>query len=354
MQEATLNGGMKYLFDNNRSAANDTGPTGKPYRLNQTEVVIKVVFFWLIIIVGIVGNSLVITVVRMFRSMRTTTNYLLVNVACADITTLVFTAVLFIIMQRRGPVYSRALASFLCKLIYTNTISIIALLVTGLTLTVLALERYNALVKPMLISRRLTINRIANVIIGIWFVAITMMIPLFATLDYDPSTRSCSHGDAEFGMMIYIDCLIVILTLVPFLVITFCYTQIIYGMYFKKAACRSKIERGHVQEETKVKRRLVTLLILLTVVFFIAFIPYGVLLILKVSKVNHIYVLHLQSGSQYLTLLNCAVNPLIYAFQSSSYRRAFMLIIKKMLCRDVTRELSELLEMRTRTPIRSV
>ena len=336
------------------SAANDTGPTGIPYRVNQTEEVIKVVIFWLIIVVGFVGNSLVITVVKMFRSMRTTTNYLLVNVACADITTLVFTAILFIIMQGGGPVYSRALASFLCKFIYTNTISIITLLVTALTLVVLALERYNALVKPMVISRRLTINKIAYVIIGIWFVAIAMMIPLFATLDYDPNTRSCSHGVADFEMMIYIDCLIVLLTLIPFTLIAFCYTQIIYGMYFKKAACRRKIERGHVQEETKEKRRLVTLLILLTVVFFIAFIPYGVLLILKVSKVDHIHVLHLQSGSQYLTLLNCAVNPFIYAFQSSSYRRAFMLIIKKMLCRDVTHELSELLEMRTRTSVRSV
>ena len=339
---------------NNNSAANDTGTTEVPYRINHTQEIIKVVIFWLIIVIGFVGNSLVIAVVKMFRSMRTTTNYLLVNVACADITTLVFTAILFIIMQRRGPVHARALASFLCKFIYTNTISIITLLVTGLTLTVLALERYNALVKPMLISRRLTINKIAYVIIGIWLVAIVMMIPLFATLDYDLNSRSCSHGDAEFGMMIYIDCLIVILTLVPFSLISFCYTQIIYGMYFKKAACRRKIERGHVQEEMKEKRRLVTLLILLTLVFFIAFIPYGVLLILKVSKVSHTHVLHLQSGSQYLTLLNCAVNPLIYAFQSSSYRRAFTLILKKMLCRDVTYELSELLEMRTRTSVRSV
>lgn len=339
---------------NNISAANDTGPTEVPYNVNHTEEIIKVVIFWLIIVVGFVGNSLVIAVVKMFRSMRTTTNYLLVNVACADITTLVFTAILFIIMQRKGPVYSRAFASFLCKFIYTNTISIITLLVTALTLTVLALERYNALVKPMLISRRLTINKIAYVIIVIWLVAIAMMIPLFATLDYDLNSRSCSHGDAEFEMMIYIDCLIVILTLVPFSLIAFCYTQIIYGMYFKKAACRRKIERGHVQEEMIEKRRLVTLLILLTVIFFIAFIPYGVLLILKVSKVSHTHVLHLQSGSQYLTLLNCAVNPLIYAFQSSSYRRAFTLIIKKMLCRDVTYELSELLEMRTRTSVRSV
>ena len=345
---------MSVLFNIISDFTNFASPKGLPPHYNQTEEIVKIVAFWFTIIVGIIDNSLVITVVKMFVSMRTTTNYLLVNVACADVTTLLFTAMLNLIMRKTGQLLLKLSRAFFCKFIYTNTISIITLLVTALTLTVLALERYNALVKPMLISRRLTINKVAYVITGIWFVAIAMMTPLFATLDFDPNTRSCSHGDAEFEMMIYIDCLIVILTLVPFTLIAFCYTQIIYGMYFKKAAWRRKFERGHVQEETKEKRRLVTLLILLTVTFFIAFIPYGVLLILKVSKVSHTHVLHLQSGSQYLTLLNCAVNPLIYAFQSSSYRRAFKLIIKKMLCRDVTYELSELLELRTRTSIRNV
>lgn len=344
---------MSVLFNNN-STANFTAPKGFPPHYNQTEEVVKMVAFWFIIIVGILGNSLVITVVKMFRSMRTTTNYLLVNVACADITTLLFTAMLNLIMRKNSPVTSKALASFLCKFIYTNTVAIITLLVTAFTLTLLAIERYHALVKPLIISRRLTTNKVAYVITGIWLVALAMVTPLFATLDYDPDRRSCGNGDADYEMMIYIDCLIVILTLVPFTLIAFCYTQIIYGMYFKKAVSRSEIERGHVKEETKEKRRLVTLLILLTVVFFIAFIPYGVLLILKVSKVNHTHVLYLQSSSQYLTLLNCSVNPFIYAFQSSSYRRAFKLIIKKMLCRDVTHELSELLEMRTRTSVRSV
>ena len=71
-------------FLNNNSAANDTGTTEVPYRINHTQEIIKVVIFWLIIVIGFVGNSLIITVVKMFRRMRTTSNYLLVNVACTD------------------------------------------------------------------------------------------------------------------------------------------------------------------------------------------------------------------------------------------------------------------------------
>ena len=340
-------------LQNNSSSGNVTIATAMPDSSDQEAAAIrKMIAFWLITIVGVLGNSLVIAVVKMFRSMRTTTNYLLVNVAVADITTLFFTAILFLIMTTNSPIHSGAL-SFLCKFIFTNTVSIVTLLVTALTLTLLAIERYQALVKPLSVSGRLSMDKITYVITGIWLVAIALVTPVFATLDWDSDRHYCSHGDAEYAMMIYIDCLIVILTLVPFAVIAFCYSQIVYGLYIKNTVCGSKSERCDTREETREKRRLVTLLILLTLVFFIAFIPYGVLLILKVSKVDHTFE-HLQTGSQYLTLLNCSINPFIYAFQSSSYRRAFKLIIKKMLCRDVTYELSELLEMRTRTSVRSV
>ena len=341
---------MNGHFNNNSNGnlTNFTASKGFPPHYNQTEEVVKTVAFWLIIIVGIIGNSVVITVVKMFQSMRTTTNYLLVNVASADVTTLLFTALLKLIMRKNGSVTTKALAGFLCKFIYTNTVAIITLLVTALTLTVLAVERYHALVKPLILSRRLTINKMVYVITGIWLVAIVMVTPLFATLDYDPERRSCSHGDADYEMMIYIDCLIVILTLVPFSVIAFCYTQIIYGMYFKDTICGTKSERSDTREEARERRKLVTLLILLTIVFFLAFVPYGALLIMQISNVTHTPT-YLRYGSQYLTLLNCSVNPFIYGFQSSNYRLTFKFLFKRILRRDVTYERFEMLEMRTRT-----
>ena len=99
---------MSVLFNNISNFTNFTAPKGPPH-YNQTKEVIKTVAFWLIIIVGIIGNSLVITVVKMFVSMRTTTNYLLVNVACADVATLLFTGMLNLIMKKTRPVTSKAL-----------------------------------------------------------------------------------------------------------------------------------------------------------------------------------------------------------------------------------------------------
>lgn len=334
-----------YNTTTNISAQND--------QTNQSNDVVGTVFFWLIIIVGVLGNSLVITVIKMIRSMRTTTNYLLVNVAVADITTLLFTTI-HVLTGMINPTSPHALLNFLCKFIYNNTIVIVTLLVTSLTMTLLAFERYNALVKPLINSRRITDGNIAYVITAIWVAAIVMVVPLFAGFYQDSTVDTCLFDTAANKMVIYIDCLFVVLTLIPFTIIAFCYSQIVYGLYVKNTICNNKSERAETPEETREKRRLVTLLILLTVVFFIAFIPYGLLIILKFNKISIDNIQYLQHVAQYLTLLNCSANPFIYTFQSSSYRRSFTFLIKKMFCRDTTVDAIELLEIRTRTSLRSM
>ena len=326
---------MPPLFNNSTVAIN-IDPTGS--QPDQSERQVRVVFVWIIIVVGIVGNSFIVAVVTFFRRMRTTTNYLLVNVAAADITTLLFTAV-HIVIPIKDPFPTGALGSFLCKFVHTNNITMVTLLVTTLTLTVLAVDRYHALVRPLKITGRITTKRIAYVIAGIWLVAIAMVTPLFVTLDHRPNSNSlCSPGDAFDEMKVYVYCLVVLLTLIPFLGIAFCYSRIISGLYFGNTIC----SRG--QEVMGEKKRLLILLIVLTAVFFVAFVPYGVALILQFSGManSSVEVLRIfnrfKTGVQYLTLLNCSMNPFVYAIPSTNYRCCFKYIFKNIFCQDTRRE----------------
>lgn len=318
---------------------------------NQQDKTIQLVIMCIIVVIGLIGNSLVIAVVKVIRAMRSTTNYLLVNVAAADNTTHLFT-IIHVVVSKQRPPYSPELESFLCKFIISNTIPIVTLLVTVLTLTLLAVERYQALMKPLTPSRRLTTDKIAYVIVGIWVTSLALVTPMFAAVDICPNTQGrCSFGEARERMFVYICCLMAILTIIPFTIIAFCYSQIIYGMHVKKTICNNNGERGATQEETREKQRLVRVLILLTVVFFAAFIPYGLLMILEYSKVGNVR--NLRYWAQYLTLLNCSVNPLIYAIQSSGYRRGFLYILKKITCRDTTVDVMELREMQMQWSVRS-
>ena len=297
----------------------------------------RMVPVWIIIAVGLVSNSFIIAVIICFRRMRTTTNYLLVNVATADIITLLFTAVHLIPIK--GPFPTGALGSFLCKFIYTNNITMVTLLVTTLTLTLLAADRYQAMVKPLTTSWRIKLEKIGYVIAFVWLIAIAMVTPLFVSVDHRPNLNSslCSPGDEYAEMKVYIHCLVTLLTLIPFFGIAFCYLRVISGLYFKSTIC----SRGN--EAIAEKKRLVVVLMVLTAVFFIAFVPYGVVIILQfngmaTSDVEELRVFsRFRIGVQYLTLLNCSLNPFIYAIPSTNYRYCFKYMFKKICCLD-TRE----------------
>lgn len=314
------------------------------YPSGQSTVDVGTVIFWLIIIVGIAGNSLVITVIKMIRSMRTTTNFLLVNVAAADITTLLFTAI-HVLARRIRPTSPRALLSFHCAFIINNTIAIVTLLVNSLTMTLLAIESYNALVKPLINSTRLTKGNVAYVITAIWVVATALVTPLFASFSHNSITNVCS-ADLK-NLEIYVDFLFIVVTLIPFIIIAYCYSKIVYGLYFKKTICSNKSERAETLEETREKRRLVILLILLTVLFFTAFIPYGLMIILNFNKVKIAYRTQLRHFAQYVTLLSCSANPFIYGFRSSSYRRSYKFLVRRLFRRDTAVVSLELIQMRS-------
>lgn len=306
-------------------------------QVNQT---IKLIILSLIISVGIIGNSLVIVVVKAIRGMRSTTNYLLVNVAVADIFTLVFTIVHSIIRLSSYHSLSKFVQNLLCKFIITNTMTLVPFAATVLTLTLLAVERYRALVKPMTSSRRLTVDSIAYDITGIWSASFALVTPLFATIVYNPDAEggadSCNLGNAKDGIIIYIYCFVTILLLIPFIIIAFCYSRIIYCMFIKKTVFNNPSERQATQQEIKEKRRLVWLLVALTSIFFVAFTPYGIFLIMKQREENNDVITELHYAAQYLTILKFSLNPFIYGFASSSYRRGYVFLVRKIACRNIT------------------
>lgn len=287
-----------------------------------------------IIIIGLVGNSFVIAIVAMINSMKTTTNYLLVNVAIADFLTLLFSAIHMILF--RTVFFDN---SFLCKIIAPNTVSNIALLATSFTLTVLSVERYNALIKPMLISRRLTKENVIYVIMVIWVISIIVNLPFFIYVDYDPAYQMCSHGEHEKVLLISNGGIVFAMMIIPFVIIAFSYSQIISGLYFRNTIFSSNqaANPGQSREDLIAKRKLVKLLVTITVVFFIAFVPYGVLQIslysLKGAQERNVTIItNLKSIIVFLIPVHSSVNPFLYALQSNNYREGFKVLAKKIMC----------------------
>ncbi|EAT42474.1 AAEL005994-PA [Aedes aegypti] len=75
------------------TAANDTGPYEEYelfYRHSSTMTAVYCVAYFVVFIVGLIGNSFVIAVVFRAPRMRTVTNFFIVNLALADVLVIVF------------------------------------------------------------------------------------------------------------------------------------------------------------------------------------------------------------------------------------------------------------------------
>lgn len=76
--------------------------------------------------------------------------------------------------------------------------------------------------------------------------------------------------------------------------------------------------------DAREKKRVIQLSIIVTVVFIVTYLPFAIVkeLEMRISLSNRVRAFSLLS-----VLLSSILNPFIYAFQSSNYRRAFKEII---------------------------
>ncbi|XP_029295081.1 KISS1 receptor b isoform X2 [Cottoperca gobio] len=130
-------------------------------------------FFSLILLVGLVGNSLVIHVVTKHQQMKTVTNFYIVNLAMTDILFLVccvpFTATLY-------PLPSWIFGEFMCRLV--NYLQQVTAQATCITLSAMSVDRCYVTVYPLQSLRHRTPRLALAVSVSIWIVDAGPMLPL--------------------------------------------------------------------------------------------------------------------------------------------------------------------------------
>ena len=122
-------------------------------------------------IIGLIGNVLVIRIVHKTREMHTPTNYLLASMAVSDVFTIIMIAARRFAFSQH--VLDENFGHLVCKAsaVITTFITIFAI-VSSITLTVLAVERYNALLKPLRTGLRLSEDSIKKAIALIWVTSV--------------------------------------------------------------------------------------------------------------------------------------------------------------------------------------
>ena len=272
--------------------------------MKTTVDIILLPFYIFIVMAGVLGNALFIVVVRKHRSMYTTTNFLLTNVAVSDIISLVFFVPGMVLRFFEHP--SGNFGSFLCKFVTMHHVAGISLLVSGLTLTLISAERYNALLQPIHLHLKLEKRRVVIAICLIWGFAIAFVSPLFIEQNYVDEVQDC-HLNWNSNVSRAYWALLATIVGISLFIMTFCYFQIVKALYFENILphnCSSSTE-----QDIKDKQKIITILITVTVLFFVCFFPFIIVSAINISTESTLY-----KFSYFLVYTSCFVNSVVYVF----------------------------------------
>ena len=314
---------------------NTTAPSQQSDSFINIQDVVFAALYSAIVLPGVVGNGVIITIVRKTPSMHTTTNYLLMNLAVADLLTLLLCPGLFDFALTKVRLQGFS-GDLICKLFAGNAVVPITINVAVITVCTIAVERYLALVKPFQTKLRISKDSVGYVIALLWFLALLSCVPDIQanTFDTVSSKYPCKRPwslDEYFLHKPFIVFTCVCFGMISSLILLLCYFEIVRGLYFTKTICS---ESTITESERRAKKQLARLLIWLTVIFAVCSLPFSIYFIFLISaniktvqdNYDTLYLLH--RISRFLLFSNSFFNSILYAMQSSNYRDGL-----KRLCR---------------------
>ena len=304
--------------------------------------VIKTVATVLVMVGSFFGNSLVICVVLQSLRMRTVTNYLIVNMACADILyTLVATPPL-IIMIFEGyswAMSNRGLGIFFCQVVNFGQYMLVP--VSVLTLAAIAFDRYFAILMPL---KRIINKRVFNWIVTvIWMTSIAVAMPtlwVLRVIEDEDGSLTCNENwepafDNKTAPKNYALILFSVMFCIPICVITVLYTVICRHLWYMKPPGEAEREESkNLLKRRNSRRKVVKMLIAVVVLFIVSWLPLQIatfMFFFQDAEVSE----SLYFACEILMRASCAFNPAIYAIFSENYRQGFKKVLARCCCSTI-------------------
>uniref|UniRef100_A0A8C5NCY9 Neuropeptide Y receptor type 2 n=1 Tax=Gouania willdenowi TaxID=441366 RepID=A0A8C5NCY9_GOUWI len=328
---------LPHDLDANVSAASLPEPTllfegvafpEDPIRLLSVQVVL-ILAYSTIIVLGVLGNSLVIYVIYRFKTLRNVTNFFIANLAIADLLVNTLCLPFTLVYTLQG---SWKFGSVLCFLLpYAQGLSVH---VSTITLNVIALDRHRCIVYHL--ETRMRKDVCFGVIALTWLLSAVLASPLAIFREYGSFTLEPGHtiqvctekwpGTNTNGT-IYSISMLLLQYFLPLSVITFAYARI-----------WSKL-RGHVgpaeaaagSERHRRRQKTTKMLVTMVVVFAVSWLPlhaFQLAIDIDSSVLNMRDFRLLYTVFHVVAMCSTFANPLLYGWMNRNYRAAFLAVFK--------------------------
>ncbi|KAL2084084.1 hypothetical protein ACEWY4_019602 [Coilia grayii] len=267
---------------------------------------IQIVLYALTIVLGSVGNSLVIWMIAV-RMKPTATNVCLLNLAVADLIFSISRILSLIYLSLNQWQFGVPLCQLNGLLKYANMFCSVFLLV------VISLDRAVCIWCPIQAKNLRTVPLARVINVGVWVAAVVLSLPYSISRTValkDNNTTKCTMETVESKSMR--TCLYLVRFLfgflLPFLVIACCYVLAACGLR------RSRLNR---------KVRIIRVLVMLVSAFFLCWAPYHMLLLVKMVQKESEWVKFGLPVATGLSYFNSCVNPILYFFMGLERKKNF-------------------------------
>ncbi|XP_078349129.1 pyroglutamylated RF-amide peptide receptor-like [Oculina patagonica] len=278
-------------------------------------------------IVDVVGNSVVCLIIKRNRDMRNPMNYLLVNLAIADIIYAAFISPR-VFYQLPFAYHPDGIGgTILCKFVSGGSVAWTGSACSIVTLVVIAIERYYAVMYPHGGKWNLTKRKLIVIVPVTWTCAFLFNLPLYIVKDVvkTKSGNSCWSLWPESWMGKTYSTTWFVGVFLPLILMIGLYSRLVYALWFKRN------DAGQVTQQQqgvmKVRKRVTLMVIAVTAIFGICW-GTGQLIYVLLYFISKEIGAILLAIADVMILFNSAVNPFVYALLNQQFREK----IKKMIC----------------------
>ena len=300
---------------------------------------VKILLYCVLLLFSVLGNTLLIAIIKRSKRMKTITNYLIANMAVSDILITVLAVPRKITERLLGPrrwLIDGLLGSVLCKSVFF--FQDITIGVSILSLSAIAIDRYRGIVFPLREQFGKPAKLCKIIVPAIWLISMGLQAIYFyifriATVDnkthcdvsWSPKFDQNKSQEAHFILTFV--CLIAI----PACVVTFLYSAVIVNLRRSRHTRGQGPSRYMMSERLREDKKVVRMIVAILVAFIVCVTPinvYGIMFYfvwdwkIPCGKENFGF-------SAFLILYsNASINPCIYFTFNDKYRQGLLTILK--------------------------
>ena len=290
-------------------------------------------------LVSLFGNSAIIHIVRKDNSMKTTTNYLIVNQACADILVTTTESLNDITYYFEDRWFEGIIGIITCKMLRASPFILSAFSVW--ILVAIAVDRFFAVTRPFQVSPLSRHFKKTVVFLWVWSAVsaanILALIGLVKekTSDFCETVEKVYYGWREFFLTS-----LVLNVVVPLVAIIILYTIICLKLWARKVPGEGANQNERQVEAIKTAKKVTRMMIAVVVLYKLCWLPYFIIMLMTLIKgeSHSMITSDPPTGNIYLylfilwsTIAYSAVNPFVYLTFNQKFRNGFKHLYKNFL-----------------------